>query len=101
MWLSALYSSFNFSLSLIEYVILINLSHQSWRCDEVIITTIQLKSGEPELRLCAILNPVYGLLEVCNGMNLRLLHFCWSIISEKRFIMIIIIVVVIKFHISV
>ena len=38
-----------------------------WRLDVVVITTAQLHSIKPELRLCAGSNPARGISEIQNG----------------------------------
>ena len=64
---------------------------------EVIITA-QLYSTKPELRFCAGSNPARGVLEICDGKNLRhwsrleirLNIFRRSTIPQKQFIIIIV-----------
>ena len=70
-----------------------------WRLDVVVITTAQLHSTEPELRLCAGSNPARGLSEIRGGEDLwqwsrqeiRLNSFRPTI-PLKQFIIIIIII---------
>ena len=41
-----------------------------WRCGVVVITTAQLHSTKPELRLCAGSNSARGVSEICDGKDL-------------------------------
>ena len=41
-----------------------------WGRGVVVITTAQLHSTKPELRLCAGSNPTYGVSEIRDGENL-------------------------------
>ena len=43
---------------------------QLWRRGVVVITTAQLHSTKPELRLCANSNPVRGVSEIRDGEHL-------------------------------
>ena len=47
-----------------------NLSMNLWRRGVVVITTAQLISTKPELRLCAGSNPARGVSETRDGENL-------------------------------
>ena len=43
----------------------------TWRCDVVVITTVQLHSIKPELRFCTELsNPACSVSEICDGEDL-------------------------------
>ena len=65
----------------------------------MVITTAQLHSTKPELRLCAGSNPAHGGLEIRDGedllqwsrLEIRLNAFRRSTIHQKKFIIIIII----------
>ena len=41
-----------------------------WRHGAVVITTAQLHSSNPELRLCVGSIPARGVSEICDGENL-------------------------------
>ena len=45
----------------------------------MVITTAQLHSTKPEIRLCASSNPVCGMSEICNGEDL----WQWSLLEKK------------------
>ena len=70
----------------------------------VAITTAQLHSTKPELRLCASSNPARSVSEIRNGENLwqwsrleiRLNLFRLSTIPQKQFVIIIIIIIIIR-----
>ena len=67
----------------------------------MVITTAQLHSTKPELRLCAGSNPAHGGLEIRDGedllqwsrLEIRLNAFRRSTIHQKQFIIIIIIII--------
>ena len=48
-----------------------------WRCGVVVITTAQLHSSKPELRLCAGSNPARGVSETRDGEDL----WQWSLLE--------------------
>ena len=66
----------------------------NWRRGVVVITTAQLHSTKPELRLCAGSNPARGVLEIRDGedlwqwfrLEIRLNAFRRSTIPQKQFI---------------
>ena len=70
-----------------------------WCCGVVVITTAQLHSTKPELRLCAGSDTALGMPEIRAGddlwqwsrLEIRLNAFRWSTISQKQFIIITII----------
>ena len=71
-----------------------------WCRGVVVITTAQLHSTKPELRLCAGSNPARGVSEIRDGedlwqwsqLEIRLNAFCQSTIPQKQFIIIIIMI---------
>ena len=71
-----------------------------WCRGVVVIITAQLHSTKPELRFCAGSKPARGVSEIRNGedlwqgprLEIRLNAFSWSTISQKQFIIIIIII---------
>ena len=46
------------------------MTPEPWRRGIVVITTAQLHSTKPELRLCAGSNPARGVLEIRDGEDL-------------------------------
>ena len=74
------------------------------RCGVVVTTTTQLHSTKPELSLRAGLNPTHGVSEIrtveglsqWSRLEIRLNAFRGSIIPQKQFIIIIIIIIIQK-----
>ena len=72
---------------------------QNWCHGVVVITTAQLHSTKPELRLCTGSNLACNVSEICNcedpwqwsWLEIRLNAFCRSTIPQKQFIIIFII----------
>ena len=76
-----------------------------WGWGIVVITTIQLHSTKPELRICVGSCPPRGVFEIPDGedlwqwpwLKIRLNTFCRSTIPEKQLIIIIIVIIIIRF----
>ena len=74
-----------------------------WHRGVVVITTAQLHSTKPELRICAGSTPARDVSEICDGedlwkwswLELRLNAFRRSTIIQKQFITIVIIIIII------
>ena len=77
---------------------LVDISGVMWCCGVMVITTAQLHSTKPKLRLCAGSNPARGVSEIRDGedlwqwsrLEIRLNVFRRSTIPQKQFIIIII-----------
>ena len=80
-----------------RYIVRTNAIIKCWDgwfrpCGVVVITTAQLHSIKPELRLCASLNHVHGVSEIWDGkdpwqwswLEIRLNVFCRSTIPQNK-----------------
>ena len=59
-----------FLLSIIAVIGRLSFFNFNMHCGAVVITTAQLHSTKPEIRLCASSNPACGLSEIHNGEDL-------------------------------